>query len=236
VIVEPVFYRVPPPRQLRLPVRPQLASWDRARAPSQQRLAGYLEQTQQAVAPAIEGSSGPVALRLDVGLPTSVSLLDEHDLDNYLFPLTTALDRRERRIVSVWGHKFHGDDSHISIQPAQVATGAQDWAIVQEVVTTASSQTRAFKEQINQQLTGLDELPDGGITLEISYVVGPGRYWPNLWKATIDALDTVLGRTHPDRNWHPRDGRIDTLGLHCTVDPGIGNVVRITLRAAAATT
>ena len=50
------------------------------------------------------------------------------------------------------------------------------------------------------------------MTLEVGYLVGPGRYWPNLCKPTIDALDQILGRTVPDRPWHPLDGRIVRLG------------------------
>ena len=42
-----------------------------------------------------------------------------------------------------------------------------------------------------------------------------------MWKQTIDALDPLLGRTHPDRAWNPRDGRITELGMHVTVDPAL---------------
>jgi hypothetical protein len=30
---------------------------------------------------------------------------------------------------------------------------------------------------------------------------------------------SLLGRTHPDRDWNPQDGRIVRLGLHRRVDP-----------------
>lgn len=72
----------------------------------------------------------------------------------------------------------------------------------------------------------------GPVSLEGGYLVGPRRYWPNLWKPTIYALDQILGRTRPDRPWHPLDGRIVTLGLHCSVDASLGNTVRIVIEAA----
>jgi hypothetical protein len=87
-------------------------------------------------------------------------------------------------------------------------------------------------EQIQQQLRDVDELPAGGVRLEIGFLVGPNRYWPNLWKPTIDALDPILGPTRPDRPWHPRDGRIVNLGLHSAIDSTQTNTVRITIRAA----
>jgi hypothetical protein len=41
-----------------------------------------------------------------------------------------------------------------------------------------------------------------------------------------------LGRTRPDRDWHPCDGRITELGLHVDVDPAIGNGVLVNIVAA----
>jgi hypothetical protein len=38
----------------------------------------------------------------------------------------------------------------------------------------------AFKEQIHQQLHDVPELPEGGVHVQIGYLVGPRRYWPNL--------------------------------------------------------
>ena len=64
-------------------------------------------------------------------------------------------------------------------------------------------------------------------------MVGPRRNWLNLWKQTIDALDPLLGRTRPDRAWHPRDGRITELGVHCTVDQFAGNKVVVGIYAWA---
>jgi hypothetical protein len=98
-----IFYGAPAAKRLLLPKRPQLASWDKAGTPSQQRLAAYLKATQQVVDPVVRQLRGPLALRLDVGLPRSVDLLAEHDLDNYLSPLMKALDAERRIGLGVQG-------------------------------------------------------------------------------------------------------------------------------------
>jgi hypothetical protein len=99
--------------------------------------------------------------------------------------------------------------------------------------TTASASTMAYKQQVSTGLTDAAELPDGPIAMELAFVVGPRRNWLNLWKPTVDALDRLLGRTYPDREWHPRDGRITELGLHRTVDETLGNDVAITIATRA---
>ena len=73
----------------------------------------------------------------------------------------------------------------------------------------------------------------GAVALHVSFTIGPTRNWLNLWKPTIDSLEAILGRSTPDRPWHPQDGRITELTLHCQVDPSITNGVAITVRAAA---
>ena len=67
-------------------------------------------------------------------------------------------------------------------------------------------------------------------------VVGPGRNWTNLWKPTIDALDPLLDRTRPDRDWHPLDGRITELALHVHVDLALQHDVVASIIAAPART
>ena len=64
-------------------------------------------------------------------------------------------------------------------------------------------------------------LPAGPVKLELGFVVGPSVNWLNLWKQTIDSLDPLLGRSNPERDWHPLDGRITELGMHLTVDPAL---------------
>ncbi|GLY89798.1 hypothetical protein Airi02_077270 [Actinoallomurus iriomotensis] len=97
------------------------------------------------------------------------------------------------------------------------------------VRTSASSQTTAYKQQIYEQLDHAATLPDGPVSLRLRFSVGPRRNWLNLWKPTIDALGPILGRTAPEKPWHPRDGRIVDLSLHCRVEPSLGNEVAITI-------
>jgi hypothetical protein len=101
------------------------------------------------------------------------------------------------------------------------------------VRTTASASTMAYKQQVSTGLTDAAELPPGPIAMELAFVVGPRRNWLNLWKPTVDALDRLLGRTYPDREWHPLDGRITELGLHRTIDETLGNNVAITIATRA---
>ena len=64
---------------------PRLASWDARDHPDQRRLASALADATSVLGPSLATASGPLALRLDVGLPSTVPLLDAHDLDNYLY-------------------------------------------------------------------------------------------------------------------------------------------------------
>ncbi|WP_206779044.1 hypothetical protein [Frankia sp. CpI1-P] len=101
------------------------------------------------------------------------------------------------------------------------------------MTTTASADTTAFKEQVRDQITAASPLSGRGVALQLAFVVGPRRAWPNLWKATIDALGSILGRDDGAREWNARDGRIIDLGLHCAVDPAAGDGVTIAIRASA---
>ena len=232
-----------PPLQLRHP--PRLASWDRAGQPAQVRLATYLDDVEEILAAALNATAddpSPLALRLDVGLAASVPLLAEHDLDNYLLPVARHLAPRiGPQLVTVWGTKRHAPGSWIRLEAARptvppetpIAPAAQPAGeCLVEVYTTASAESAAYKQQIHDQVRVRDLLPEGPVHLEVSFTVGPHRNWLNLWKPTIDALDAVLGRTRPDRSWHPRDGRITELGLHRHHDPTLGHDVAIRLWAA----
>ena len=119
------------------------------------------------------------------------------------------------------------------VEPAIAITDPSGSQYNAHVHTTASGSTTAYKQQIHDQLIGASELPVGPVSLQISFTVGPRRNWLNLWKPTIDALDPILGRTRPDRSWHPRDGRITELGLHSTVDQELGNDVLLAIAASA---
>jgi hypothetical protein len=103
-----------------------------------------------------------------------------------------------------------------------------------EVRTAVSAEKPAYTEAIRDQLTGATPLRDGGVLLQIAFVVGPGRVWANLWKPTIDALGAILGRDDSAHQWNIRDGRITELGLHCTIDPDHGHDVEIAIQASMA--
>lgn len=149
--------------------------------------------------------TGAVALRLDVGLPDHILMLDAHDIDNYALPLAHCLTTTQSLdFVSIWATKSAADTSLIRSETATHASlpGPFDYHVT--VRTTASASTMAYKQQVSTGLTDAAELPPGPIAMELAFVVGPRRNWLNLWKPTIDALDRLLGRTYPDREWHAR--------------------------------
>jgi hypothetical protein len=190
--------------------------------PDQVRLTAALEDARTRLAPGIAVVDGLLALRLDVGLPVTIPLLAEHDLDNYVFPLAKYLVAMTgRSFASVWCTKRHAAESF-------VRSGDRF-----NVRTSASASSTAYKQQIHDQLADARTLSEGPVSLQLAFVVGPSRNWLNLWKPTIDALDPLLGRTRPGRAWHPRDGRIVELGLHCAVDPDLVNDILISVFAAS---
>lgn len=229
----PVFYARPEVvGSSTLSVSPALASWDRAGSPGQVRFAAFAADVQAAVAPKLPVTPDPLALRVDIGLPDTVSLLALNDLDNYLFPLVPKLTNGTgRQFASVWATKRHAARSSVAVcqaDPVQDPGGV--YAL--QVRTTASAETTAYKRQIRDQITAAQPLPDGGIALQLAFVVGPRRAWPNLWKATIDSLGSILGRDAGAREWNARDGRITELGMHCVTDASAGNQVTIAIRAS----
>ena len=135
-----------------------------------------------------------------------------------------------RQFVSVWATKRHAPTSSGSICQAP-ATSEPGGAYSFEVSTTATADSTAFKEQIRDQITAGRPLPADGVALQLAFVVGPRRVWPNLWKATIDSLGSLLGRDVGAGQWNVRDGRITGLGLHYAVSPDAGNRVVIAIRA-----
>lgn len=228
------FYSRPSGRRRRLTRPPALASWDKVGSPGQLRSAAFITGVQEAATDDLAIAPDPLGLLLEVGLPSEIPLLGLNDLDNYLFPLVPRLTTISgRKFASVWATKAHAIESHITVGPV-VEVDAPTPSSAFEVVTSASASTTAFKEQIRDQVGPADPLQDGPVALQISYVVGPRRSWPNLWKATIDSLGAVLGRDDGAREWNTRDGRITTLGLHCAVDQHAGNQVRIAIEASAA--
>jgi hypothetical protein len=215
---------------LRLPVAPRLASFNKKSDPEQVRLGAYLDVADELLRRSYERLSGPLALRLDVGLPRHVDLLEHRDLDNYLYPLAYRLWRSvPHRLVSVQGTKQYASDSFVRIEQAVPAFGEPSFDQHHTVQATASSQSAAFKEQIRDQLRAAAPLPPGPVRMQLCFTVGAGRNWLNLWKPTIDALGQILGHESPRRPWSPCDGRVVELGLHCRVDAMAGNAVAISI-------
>lgn len=233
VIVTPVRY-VPVPANVPLPTAPRLESWDAAGSPSQSALTTYLRELEQLAAPLVASTDGDLAFALDVALPPGTDLLDQRDLDNYFLPAVRHLTKTlGRPFVSVSGTKQHGSTSFFGIGPAQTA-GPADLGDTHRARTTASSETAAFKQQIADALRAAQPVPSGPVALDIVFGVGPARSWMNLWKPTIDALGALLGVSSPARPWHPQDGRVVRLSLHCLIDAALGNDVDLFIVARRA--
>ena len=202
--------------------RPQVLSWDASGTWAQQRLIPYRKEIADRFAH-VTGDS--LSFRLDCGLGPTTNLEAAGDLDNLLIPVIDALGRP--RFVAAWGSKNAGTVSRLAVgAPTEISRAAlADWAHAR-VTTTVSPSTEAWKQQIADQVASAPPLPArGGAALIVSFKVGPGRAWHNLWKPAIDALGHVLGLSG-SRRWHPRDGRIVELGLSSQLDPSLGwNVV-----------
>jgi len=235
--MQPVFYERPEGPGITLRTAPRLANWNRSGDSGQARLTRALSFSEERIDPQLEECQGPVALRFDVGLPRAVRLLDERDLDNYLLPLTAHLEERSPHpIVSVWGCKRYAEVTSLHIEGARERDTAGDGETT--ILTTSAVGDRddfkaGFRQRIRELAEGFDPLPDGPVTLELGFVVGPNRNWLDLWWSTIDGLGPILGQSPAEPQWRPRDGRIVDLGLHRTVDPDIGDDVVIGLRARA---
>jgi hypothetical protein len=227
----PRFYARPDGELVALRVRPRLASWEAADHPDQIKLQNYLADTEALLRPDIDSAPGPLALWLDVAIPDNVPLLDQRDLDNYLFPLATRLRKAsQRKFVSAWASKHHGGTSGVRVAQAMLAPRPTA-TVLHHARTTASSAEPGYKQQIHDQLGGVSALPDGPVALQLSFSVGPAHNWMNLWKPTIDALGTLLGTSTP-QPWNPQDGRIVELGLHCHIRLEPGFDVDITIAAS----
>lgn len=230
--IAPVFYAEPTGERLELETQPRLASWNSSTHPDQVRLTESLACAARQLEPTMNSLSGALALRLDVGLPDDIELLTACDLDNYAYPLAAYLGKTTTAtIASVWSSKQTAAASFVGVDAATPIIPADDASYQADIHTTASGSTEAYKRAIQARLLDAAELPDGAVSLEIAFVVGPRRNWLNLWKPTIDALEPLLGQTRPGRPWNPKDGRITLLGLHRTIDPSHGNDLGICLRA-----
>jgi len=228
---DPLF-AMPEGERIDLELAPRKTSWDRAEATSQRELTRYLDHASQLAVQPLAALRGPLALRLDVGLPIGVDPLFEHDLDNFLHPLIKRLGGK--RFASAWATKAPGERSYVRIEPARPAAPEDGWQRWSARTTVSTAHEKAWKDQVKSALTGAEELTPGPVGLQVSFTVAPGRSWLNLWKLAIDALDPLLGRSFPDDEYDPRDGRVVRLGLHVRVDPAVGWDTVLAIRARPA--
>lgn len=227
----PALFAMPDSPPIKLPVPPRLASWNKATDPDQIRLRAYLDEVEELLRPRYEHLVGPMALRLDVGLPRATDLLHERDLDNYFLPLAARLGRSAPgTLVCAWGTKRHAESSYVRVEPALPASG-DDLTVCHAIRTNESAGSIAFKMEVSDQLGDIMPLPPGPVRLQLSFAVGRSRNWINLWKPTIDALGKILGQSPGRGAWNPLDGRVTDLGLHCTIDPDLDNDTIIAVAA-----
>jgi hypothetical protein len=115
----PVLFAKPDVEMTELVIAPRLASWDAAGHPDRVAMQAFLDYAKKVFAPQLAQLPEPKALRLDVALPDHVALLDEHDLDNYPFPLAARLTKAAHRpLASAWVTKHTGDTSAAAVQGA----------------------------------------------------------------------------------------------------------------------
>jgi hypothetical protein len=207
-----VEFAIPEGPSIELELEPRLESWNQRDDPVQVALREFVEHVRERIDPALEATAGSLVFRLDVGLADQLDPLWERDLDNYLFPIARSLPDR---VVSIWGTKRRGARSFVRLEPAAPATvpGWQEFA-----VPRSPAGEPHWKSAVRRAVESAAELPEGPVGLQLTHTIGPGRNWPSMWKASIDALEPLLGRTYRDREWNPLDGRIVRLGLHKNVN------------------
>ena len=222
-----IFFARPDGPASPLGIAPRLAGWLATGHPDQVHVRAFVTHAQQVLGPAPDGGE-PGALRLDVGLPDDVRLLDQYALCHYVGPLVEWLESHDRwRFASVWATKAEREDSALRAAPAQrVDRPAGDREFT--VATTTAVGSPEYTAQLREQLAGAQPLPGGPVSLQLSFAVPPGSNWPGLWQPTVDALAPLLGAAGDDAPEVPFDGRIVELGLHRREDPSLGHRVEVT--------
>lgn len=227
--MQPRVFALPEGPALEVSLTPRLESWERHDHPAQAALREFVGHVRELVDPVIARTRGELAVRLDVGLPETVDPFWERDLDNYLFPIARAMPER---VVSVWGTKARGARSSVRVELAVEVAGPVGWHEFGVARTPGSD--RYWKAAVRRAVLGAEELPAGPVGLQLALAVGPERSWTTMWKASIDGLEPLLGKTYEDRIWNPQDGRVVRLGLHRTVDYSLGYDAAMTLWAHTA--
>ena len=208
---------------MRQSVKPQLASGARAGHPSQVKLARFLAHVDVIAGPVLASVRGRVAAELIVGFGEGVCLVEGgHDLGSYLYPVAARLG--PQRVAAIFGRKIHGPSS-LAVGPAQPGAAA---AVPQFSARMAGScQRPQWQQRLRDRLAArAAPLGPGPAGLSIAVTTGPGRNWASLWKPLLGAFGPVLGED-PARPYHPHLDRIVSLGLHHTIDAGIGHDVLI---------
>jgi hypothetical protein len=224
--MRPRVFALPVGPALELSLTPRLESWERRDHPAQTALREFVGHVRELVDPVIERIDGEVALRLDVGLPDTVDPLWERDLDNYLFPVARVMPER---VVSVWGTKGRDARSFVRVERAVEVAAPADWEVFE--VSRAPGNERSWKAAVQRAVSSAEELPAGPVGLQLALAVGSERSWTAMWKASIDGLEPLLGKTYEDRIWSPQDGRVVRLGLHRTVDRSLERDASMTVWA-----
>ncbi|MGK5113813.1 MULTISPECIES: hypothetical protein [unclassified Geodermatophilus] len=222
-----VFFARPEGAGSPLGIAPRLAGWMSTGHPDQVHARAFLTHAERVLGPA-PGGPGPLALRLDVGLPDDVRLLDQYALCRYVTPLVEWLGSHAGwDVASVWATKAPGEDSSLRAAAAEpVPPPSGDRTFVARATTSVGS--AEFTAQVREQLAGQAPLAAGPVSLQLSYAVPPGCNWPGLWQPTVDALARLLGAAGDDRPEDPSDGRIVELGLHRREDGALGHGVAVT--------
>ena len=200
--------------------RPQILSWDRGGAWSQQRLIPYEAEIRERFG-IFAGQPG-LSFDLMCGLGPTSNLEGAGDLDNFLVPVAHALGWSG--VVSAWGGKNGGSTSTLLVgEPVPIDLAPADRWSHARVRTSRSGGTEAWKQEVAAQLADVEPLPPTGMAeMAIAITVSPGRNWGNVWKPAVDATGRILGAASSTRTWHPRDGRITRLGLSRAVDASLG--------------
>lgn len=213
-----------PTDAVKLNVEPRLASWEATGRLSQVRLAGFLDHLDSIVTPKMASFQGRLAVELIVGLPSTVPLTTGgRDLDNYLYPVAHRLGAT--RIAAMFGRKIYGP-SRLAVGLARPETDTVAPMFIARI--TGSYTQKEWKHTLRDQLLRAKVSPaePGPVAINIAMTTGTGRNWANLWKPLLDSFGPVLGE-HVGHPFHPYDDRIVNLGLHHSVDTGIGHDVII---------
>jgi hypothetical protein len=220
-----VFFARPEGAPRPLGIAPRLAGWMGTGHPDPVHVRAFVTHAQSVLgAP----PSGPAALRLDVGLPADVRLLDQYGLAHYVGPLAEWLEAHgDWDLASVWAAKAPGEDTVLRVdgaRPVAAPEGGRRFT----ARTTTSAGSPQYTADVREQLAGEPPLAAGPVALQLAFAVPPGCNWPGLWQPTLDGLARLLGAAGDDSPDDPCDGRVVELGLHRREDASLDHDVVVT--------